>query len=73
VFDHAPDICHACGTRERARAAAAAEKWRLRQAERLIAEAQRKGALNERRGGSRRGRLVPDWAAGHGDDPYIVR
>ena len=41
VFDHAPDICHECGMLERARAAAAAEKWRLRQAERLIAEYRR--------------------------------
>jgi hypothetical protein len=39
VFDHAPDICHECVMLERARDAAAAEKWRLEQAQRLIAEA----------------------------------
>jgi len=44
VFDHAPDICHECGMLERARAAADAEKWRLRQAERLIAEVMGRGA-----------------------------
>jgi hypothetical protein len=41
VFDHAPDICHECGMRERARAAAAAEKWRLLQAQRLLSEFRR--------------------------------
>jgi hypothetical protein len=41
VFDHAPDICHECGMLERARAAAAAEKYRLLQAERLLSEYRR--------------------------------
>jgi len=39
VFDHAPDICHECVMLERARDAADARKYRLLQAERLIAEA----------------------------------
>jgi hypothetical protein len=41
VFDHAPDICHECVMLERARAAADAEKWRLRQAEQLLSEYRR--------------------------------
>jgi hypothetical protein len=41
VFDHAKDICHECGMRERARDAAAAEKWRLLQAQRLLSEYRR--------------------------------
>ena len=48
VFDHAPDICHECVILERARDAAAAEKYRLRQAERLLSEfrrSQKRGRL----------------------------
>ena len=48
VFDHAPDICHECVMLERARDAAAGEKYRLRQAERLLSEfrrSQKRGRL----------------------------
>ena len=46
VFDHAKDVCHECVMLERARDA---EKWRLEQAKRLLAEVMQAG---EKEGGA---------------------